>query len=175
MAFPLEDPTNPFVHQASRFAQPDDEITYMRIVGDLRFGLYCTDAVEDDYVLDYGIALVKGNYDQLGNWTVPNAEIPRPGPTFGPQDAPEKWFFRRTCVFKQKIITSSITGYIYRPQMMCTDELLPTGSFIDLHPKRKARYEEKLMIIAQGSTASPTISPQIIMNQNLRILTAKWG
>lgn len=174
----LENPNNPFVSSASRFAVQEDEITYQRIVGTLRLGMYTQAVDEFDWNVDYGLILVKGEYDQSGNWTVNNADIPHPSPCVAPQDAAERWLFRNTVVFRDVIVTSSVSGYIQRPQNNCTDFLPPSGSFIDIKPRRKARYEDKLALIVAGSTSAPNADMalhDVFVTMNLRILTSKWG
>lgn len=191
---PLHDNDNMFVAGQERFAIQNDEITYQRIVGHLRFGLYGTCLRVDppyDYKLDYGIVLVHGEYAPDGVWTN-DADLPNPADS---KDDPDKWLFRNTCILNvgmdyATLDASQTQGTMatcdnlfvaqprigWRPFTQSTDQIGPNYSHIDIKPKRKARYEEKLGIVAVLETEDPSDFPYVAFcTHNLRVLTSKWG
>lgn len=182
MVWPLTAINNPFVANSSRYQRAEDEITFLRIVGRLRWGMYVDPAyaTDYDYIVSYGLILVKGEYDNGGNWTVPAAQVPNPSKYEAPQDTADPWIWKETAILTQLAAPSSVTGYGYRDRHMSTDSLGPAYSFVDVKPRRRARYEEKLCITASVETNDPgrdslTNTVSMYMSENLRILTAKWG
>jgi len=180
---PLGQINNPLVPQFSRLATQQDVITYLRIVGELRIGLYqdvlYTNSSGLDTVVSYGLCLVKGEYDGAGTWTVNVADIPDP---FDGADDPDKWLVKRDIIMSAG---NSHAGVVWNPAgapqenfpdrqvLMSTDDQGPHYSHLDLKPKRRALWEEKLGIII-GIASIPT-GYTIFVNEHLRVLTAKWG
>lgn len=202
--FSIGEETNDFVANHPRFAKANDTITYLRILGNLRIGMYLANPASSpasDYVVDYGLVLVKGDYDDAGAWT--QEDHPSLTET---ADEDDKWLFKRQCVLAAPInVTYSRRLMIYndgvddigelwtgspgdpapnekleffnqplRGGMMSTDELLPNGSFIDLKPRRRAQYAEKLMI-AVSILGDADDNREFFLTNALRVLTAKWG
>lgn len=177
--WPLEDPNNSLVTNASRLANMNDELFYQRIVGQLRFGLYLQGGGTPQYgdvVLDYGIAIVKGEYSPAGLWTINASDIPNPSNYTAPQDAAERvWLYKRQVILADRLVNTT-SGFQTRPTINSTDDIGPQGSDIDLKPKRRAHYEEKLGIITCVNTLGVMAENYTIyMNPSLRVLIAKWG
>lgn len=167
--FPLEDTTNMFVAGANRFATANDNISYQRIVGSLRFGLYAGEGIPDpyDHVVSYGIAFVKGEYATDGTWSVAYTDIPCASAFLSPQDTAEKWLFRNEVIL-------NLGNVVGTPAILTTDLIGPYYSHIDIKPRRRALYEEKLCIVV-SNVAQADATANLFMNPNLRILTKKWG
>lgn len=178
----IEFTTNQFVGTGNspRFAVQNDEITYQRILGNLRFGLYCntspTAYALQDVVIDYGIVLTKGEYSDVdGSWTVVEADLPDPTQFV---DDPDKWLFKNELVLNGSNGFIGGVGQAYNPAprtMQSTDDQLPNGSWIDIKPRRKARYEEKLGIVYMINSSGDANGFDVFLNYNLRVLTSKWG
>lgn len=196
----LHDNDNMFVAGQERFAVQNDEITYQRIVGRLRIGLYAQCAADElfpfDYKVDYGIALVHGEYASDGSWSS-DTDLPNPADS---KDDPEKWLWKDSVILnlgsRYQIFSNTDAGAprlfelcdpegnpygaatihgIGREYVPSTDFIGPQYSFIDIKPRRKAKYEEKLGIITVVQTNDGAEQTTVSLNHNLRVLTSKWG
>lgn len=97
--FPLTHVDNDFVENHPKFAKRNDVTSYLRILGDIRVGLYTTDqsVIKEafDYTVEYGLALVKGDYDNAGVFTPGNDSMPDPRET---SDEDDKWLFKNRAI-----------------------------------------------------------------------------
>lgn len=95
---PLTHVDNDFVENHPRFAKRNDVVTYKRILGEIRMGLYnnanLTPREGLDYVVEYGLAFIEGDYDNAGVWTQ-SSEVPSPAET-GDED--DKWLFKNRVI-----------------------------------------------------------------------------
>jgi len=163
----------------------EDQITYQRIVGLLRLGLYRTPTPEDgpqpiDVLCHYGICFIEGQYDNSGIWTA--TRDPRVNDHL---DDDDPWFFQfhpLLSLGEQYVPAGNTTTveptWWARERMPSTDRMLPNGSFLDIKPKRKAQYAHKLHLIVAADTAGDPTPPDGIVlfcNWNLRILQSKYG
>jgi len=192
---------NDFVQSHPRFAKRNDVIALKRIVGRLRLAMYFNESATypvgaADAVLAYGIALIKGDYDDSGTWTPP-ADIPDPTQA---SDQDEKWLFLDRCILSPGqtltipqnggtgvpqyleggalLTTTTVVDpqpLIYttqnaRPAVMSNDMQLPNGSFIDISTRRKAQYAEKLAIIVNLAYGGDVDMVDFYVEPFLRVL-----
>lgn len=184
---PLENTENTFIATNQRFAAQNDIITYLRILGQLRLAYYpnansdITLSELPDVVCDYGICLVKGEYADDGTWAVDNSDVPKLTES---SDDPEKWLFRNHIIFNPGFnpslydpvsLETTHLGIGYVPALLSTDQLGPGYSWVDIKPKRRAQYSEKLGIIVELFVSSEAAPGAVYLNHNLRVLTAKYG
>lgn len=168
---------NDFVENHPRFAKRNDIVPLRRIVGHLRLSMYYSGATDfpmaaTDGLIEYGLCIVKGDYDESGVWS-PTNQLPDPRNS---SDYDDKWLFTNSIVtsFGAAVTTGFSTnggmiissgnviaagtggsGYApfawqtqnTRPICLSTDQQLPNGSYIDISTRRKLQYGEKLSLI----------------------------
>lgn len=190
---------NNFIQDHPRFAKANDVVTLRRILGLLRIAMYQTNPIASpvtDYYVDYGLCIVPGDYDDAGTWSV---KTPVPTPSEA-SDEDDKWLFKATQIFSfgavdtltqftpvdsgtlgffsQPLIATPVAGLftsqVRRPSLICTDQCLPNGSFIDLKTHRRLQFGEKLMLITE-ITGDADDNRTFYATNALRILTSKWG
>lgn len=180
--FPILQPNSVFgTNYQSRLGPAQDEVNFRRIVGRLRLGLYLDDLTNGltvgDFPVYYGVAMVKGEYDGAGNWTVNVSDIPTPAES---QDDPEKWLFRDVSIFTVAPQETFVQGGILisatqltRAQYLSTDQQGPNFSWVDIKTRRKTSYEEKPCIVVHVIEDFSSIGALLYLNHDLRVLVKK--
>jgi len=197
---PLMATDNAFVSMETRFAKQNDVITLKRLIGTLRSALYVNEEELTfpppyDFNIAYGICIVKGDYDNTGVWT----QLDAPNP-MSHEDDDDKWVWKRSCTLafdrfvtnvtvsdgnaadSSCLMTSTFSATPTdefrigrtRHAFMSTDQLLPTGSYIDIKPHRQLQYAEKLVLALGLQTSFEGNRSFVEARWDLRILTKRF-
>lgn len=103
---------NDFVENHPVFAKRNDNVKYVRVLGELRFALYNAENLTLreglDYTVEYGICFIEGDYDNSGVWTQSDT-VPNPAET-GDED--EKWLYKNRVIFSFGALQTHFFNYV---------------------------------------------------------------